>query len=612
MRKELSEVLFIDEKKCVNCHKCISVCPIKYCNDGSGNVVKVNNDMCIACGACIKACTHDARIYKDDFETFLKDIRKGKKIVAVVAPAIAANYPDQYLRINGLLKDMGVEAVFDVSFGAELTIKSYIQHIEENKPSCVISQPCPAVVTYIQIYRPELIPYLAPADSPMMHTMKMIKKFYTKYSDHKIAIISPCVAKRREFDEVGIGDYNVTIRSLQNFIDSCNINLNDYSAMDYDNPPAERAVLFSSPGGLLRTAEREIPTITNISRKIEGKDIVYHYFDSLNGEIQAGRSPLLIDCLSCHSGCNGGPGTLNEDEPADKIEYFVEKRKNDAVKNTSQEDVNNVINQHWEKSIYNRKYENLSGNNAIKLPSELQLRKIYKDMRKLKESDFLNCAFCGYDSCEKMAIAIFNGLNRKENCYQYKSSVIEEMVSNVGATSENLSEKSDAAKSSVNQIQKVTNELKFQFESLLNMVNNNADKLKDFNKIIVTLSSISRQTNMLALNAAIEAARAGDQGRGFSVVASEVKKLAEQSGAESQKIKPYLEEIVTLFNELRNTVNSASSNFSNSNQLNLEISNNLNQIADTITDLNEKAKLFTKQTHDILGDKKTLLSYKTN
>ncbi len=53
----------------------------------------------------------------------------------------------------------------------------------------------------------------------MTHTMKMIKEFYPEYRDCKIAILSPCYAKKREFEEVGIGDYNVTFKSLKDYFD---------------------------------------------------------------------------------------------------------------------------------------------------------------------------------------------------------------------------------------------------------------------------------------------------------------------------------------------------------------------------------------------------------
>lgn len=174
---KLSKVVNVDKDLCVNCHRCIAVCPVKYCNDGSGDHVSIHEDLCIGCGECIDACTHGARKILDDFEKALYDLKRGERIVSIVAPAVAAVFPGNYLNLNGWLKSLGVAANFDVSFGAELTIKSYLEHIKTNKPKAVIAQPCPALVSYIEIYQPELIEYLAPADSPMMHTIKMVKTF---------------------------------------------------------------------------------------------------------------------------------------------------------------------------------------------------------------------------------------------------------------------------------------------------------------------------------------------------------------------------------------------------------------------------------------------------
>lgn len=599
MSTTLSTIIEVDKEKCVNCHSCISVCPVKYCNNSSQDYVSINSDMCIACGRCIDACTHEARKYIDDTSRFFEDINLKIPMVAVVAPSVAANFRDKYLRLNGYLESLGISAVFDVSFGAELAVKSYMHYARKNKPVSIISQPCPAIVTYIELYQPELLPHLAPVDSPVIHTMKMIKNFYKEYQEHKFVFISPCPGKRREFDEVNMGDYNVTMKNLNQHLTDNKINLDNFPEVEFDNPPAERAVLFSTPGGLLRTAFRENPEIVNVSRKIEGPGSIYEYMEKLPKMITKGFSPFLIDCLSCEMGCNGGPGTLNRKESPDMIEHYVEKRNKEMQAKYGSGNIikrwkgrrklKRYLNKYWKENIYHREYTDLSHNNTLKIPKLVEIEAILNSMNKFSEADNYNCTSCGYNSCENMVFAIFNGLNKPENCHHFTRSIILNTAETITGAVCDLATSTDTIKNVAVKLFSMSDALNNEFAHLNKVILKNAHLIMDFDTIAETLNDISQQTKVLSVNAAIEAAKAGIAGKGFNVVAKEVKKLAFDSNKESKKIKPYLTEIEILFGQITDNIQFASNEFNNTNNMSKDLSLAIEKLSGSFTELSKKS-----------------------
>ncbi|MDR0622830.1 MAG: methyl-accepting chemotaxis protein [Treponema sp.] len=604
--QELSPVIRVDEEKCVNCHACIAACPVKYCNNGAGEKVIVNHNLCIGCGHCIHACTHQARLRVDDSERFFDALNKKEKIIAVAAPAVVSNFPGLYLNLNGYLKSRGVAAVFDVSFGAELTIFSYIKYIKGKKPSFCIAQPCPAIVTFIEIYHPELLPYLAPADSPMLHIIKMIREYHPEYNDYKIAVLSPCIAKRREFDETRLGDYNVTFNALHEHLEQMGVDLSRFMAEDYDNPPAERAVAFSMPGGLLLTTERDSPGIGRVTRKIEGVHTIYPYLEDVAKTITAGSGkdgelPLLVDCLNCEKGCNGGPGTRNSETPMDKLEAPIWKRRiemeakyggsRSAVKNHKK--VSKVLSRYWKPGLYDRSYRDISGNYALKIPNDQELTEVYKSLRKYGPADIYDCNTCGYGNCQSMAVAVFNGLNRPENCHHYNLSLIKEDRGTIDTLNQNLENQVEKSLDFMKGINDLINDLNDQIirqasaieessaaiEEMMATINNTAalaqkrqtaiQELVDnveqgrvsmretidavggisrgvegVGATIKVISNIAANTNLLSMNAAIEAAHAGDAGMGFAVVAGEIRRLSETTRENSRNIAITLTDII--------------------------------------------------------------------
>ena len=327
----------IDDSKCKKCKMCVNACPYNAivkisvpCEDSCpvGAIKKdetgfasIDYDKCINCGRCTVACPFGAVHERSQIVDILKALKSDKKVIAMIAPSIAGQFPGNIYQLKTAILKSGFDDVYEVAQGADITAnneaKEFVERMEEGH-NFMTTSCCAGYNQLIEKHLPEIKPFVSNTKTPLYYTAEIVKK---ENPDAVTVFVSPCVAKRAEgFDNDNV-DFVMNYEELGAMFIAKKIQITELEETQYIKESSKHARNFGYTGGVaesvkasLRDEESVKPFVINGLNKDSIKQLKKY---ATCGECEQGCN--LIEVMCCVGGCIGGNATLNNQKTAKKL-----------------------------------------------------------------------------------------------------------------------------------------------------------------------------------------------------------------------------------------------------------------------------------------------------
>ena len=332
----------IDSSKCKNCKMCIgacpysaivkitvpceSACPVGAISKNENGIARIDFDKCISCGKCVAACPFGAVHEKSHIIDILKNMKNGKKVIAMIAPSIVGQFPGTINQLRTAMLKIGFDNVYEVAYGADTTTrneaKEFEERMEKNEPFMTTSC-CAAYNNLVERALPEIKPYVSTTKTPLYYTAEYVKQIYP---EALTVFVSPCVAKRSECMKNDNIDFIINYEELGALLVGLKIDVLTCEETEFDVESSKQGRNYGVTGGVAGAvaslAEGVNPCVINGLNKDSIKELK-------NFAAQSSCPGCnLIEVMGCEGGCIGGNATINKTKISTKmITEYVNKSK---------------------------------------------------------------------------------------------------------------------------------------------------------------------------------------------------------------------------------------------------------------------------------------------
>lgn len=413
-------------ERCRVCYTCVRECPAKAIRIVRGQAAVVP-ERCLGCGNCVRVCSQGAKEVLDSTADVRRLLAGSAPVAAIVAPSFPAEFAVCGPRtMVGMLRRLGFARVCEAAFGADLVAHEYRRVLEERPEGHFIATTCPAVVTFVEAYYPQLVGRLMPVVSPMIAAARVLRALQPEL---RIVFLGPCIAKKAEARNEDLQaevDAVLTFAETRALLQERSILPQETTPSDFDPPHAGTGRLFALARGLLETAgiREEL-----VNQEVVASDGHETFAEAIDQFALGALNTRLLEVLCCR-GCIMGAGMTRRNVPLFKRRALVSEyvRERLAAEPRPAQAVPKVD--------LGRAFR--SRDRRLPAAAAGDVDTILAAMGKFSADDELNCGACGYATCRQHAMAIHEGFAEQEMCLPYTIERLKQTIQQLAASNEEV------------------------------------------------------------------------------------------------------------------------------------------------------------------------------